>query len=683
MRVFLTVIALMMAWAPAAMADSDLAKFESPLVRCADLSPAGPALTCGTDALLAGHAEIGPSGAIEVEVAGAAADASYDVLLRAVTGGTQLFLGTLATDAAGNGELKVVGPFTAGTVGAGDIVLIRLGVVQFVSGFQVAATADKKGENENEDEDEAGFQAALVRCADVTVPAALVGCGTDPLLAGEAEIDAEGNVEVEVAGATPNASYTVVFRSLNGAPPVTLGTLSTDGAGNGELEVSGAFAPDAVRAGAVVLQRTGLDQFVTGFRVLGIRPRKLEAAVVRCADVTQPGTLDPCGTDSLETGHLQVRLDGRIKAEIVHAVPRSSYTLVLRSLDGSTDLVLGTLATNPAGNGQLKVSGAFIPSDVGAGTFVFRREDADQFVSGFRVHGKHTRRFEAGLVRCADVNQPAPALACGSDPLLTGDASIRGDGRVTVEVVAAMPSESYDVVLRSMTGTELALGTLATDAAGNGRLRLDGAFASGDIGSGNLVLIRAGVDQFVTGFRVQAADVPDAHWAKPSIEGLFVSRITRGCAEDPLLYCPDASVNRAQMAVFLLRGRHGAGFQPAPATGRFGDVAMGYWAAAWIEALAGEGLTAGCGGPQFCPDAPVSRAEMAVFLLRARHGADYVPPTPTGLFGDVPASHWAAAWIEALAGEGITAGCQPGTYCPEAPVTRAQMAVFLLRAFGP
>jgi hypothetical protein len=45
-------------------------------------------------------------------------------------------------------------------------------------------------------------------------------------------------------------------------------------------------------------------------------------------------------------------------------------------------------------------------------------------------------------------------------------------------------------------------------------------------------------------------------------------------------------------------------------------------------------------------------------------------------------NYWAAAWIEQLAAEGITAGCGNGNYCPEAPVTRDQMAVFLVRTFG-
>jgi hypothetical protein len=52
-------------------------------------------------------------------------------------------------------------------------------------------------------------------------------------------------------------------------------------------------------------------------------------------------------------------------------------------------------------------------------------------------------------------------------------------------------------------------------------------------------------------------------------------------------------------------------------------------------------------------------------------------------FVDVPVSHFFFRWIEALAASGITAGCGPGpAFCPDNPVTRAQMAVFLSVALG-
>ena len=75
---------------------------------------------------------------------------------------------------------------------------------------------------------------------------------------------------------------------------------------------------------------------------------------------------------------------------------------------------------------------------------------------------------------------------------------------------------------------------------------------------------------------------------------------------------------------------------------------------------------------------------MAVFLLRSEHGASYSPPAvgvSTG-FNDVSPAYWAAAWIKQLVTEGITAGCGNGNYCPESPVTRSQMAVFLVRTFN-
>jgi hypothetical protein len=113
----------------------------------------------------------------------------------------------------------------------------------------------------------------------------------------------------------------------------------------------------------------------------------------------------------------------------------------------------------------------------------------------------------------------------------------------------------------------------------------------------------------------------------------------------------------------------------------FGDVPTDSWAWSYVEALATAGLTNGCAPGQYCPGNPVSRGEMAVFLERGLRGPALTPPAPTGtVFTDVPASYWAAGWIEQLAADGITRGCAPGRYCPGNPVSRGEMAVFLLRA---
>ncbi|MBL0344333.1 S-layer homology domain-containing protein [Candidatus Villigracilis affinis] len=75
----------------------------------------------------------------------------------------------------------------------------------------------------------------------------------------------------------------------------------------------------------------------------------------------------------------------------------------------------------------------------------------------------------------------------------------------------------------------------------------------------------------------------------------------------------------------------------------FADVPSDHWARSWIETLYAAGITSGCGTNPltFCPNAPVTRAEMAVFLERGMNGAAYNPPAATGtVFTDIPADFW-------------------------------------------
>lgn len=182
------------------------------------------------------------------------------------------------------------------------------------------------------------------------------------------------------------------------------------------------------------------------------------------------------------------------------------------------------------------------------------------------------------------------------------------------------------------------------------------------------------------------ADVPMSFWARSHIHAIYRAGVTSGCGSDPLVYCPASVVTRAQTAVFLGVAGHPAGFTPPLPTGTlFADVPASYWAAAWIEQLWADGLTAGCAPDplRYCPDLPLSRAEMSVFLLTAKHGSAYQPPPATGLlFTDVPIDYWAAPWIEQLAAEGITAGCALDMFCPGDIVDRAQMAVFLVATYS-
>jgi hypothetical protein len=178
-------------------------------------------------------------------------------------------------------------------------------------------------------------------------------------------------------------------------------------------------------------------------------------------------------------------------------------------------------------------------------------------------------------------------------------------------------------------------------------------------------------------------DVPPSHPFYTYVEKIAAAGITGGCGG--AYFCPDASVTRAQMAVFLLKAKLGSSHVPPAATGQvFADVPAGSFAAAWVEELASLGVTSGCGGGNYCPNAAVTRRQMATFLLKTKLGSSYVPPSPTGVFADVPMGDATAPWIEELYALTVTGGCltNPLRYCPDSPNTRGQMAVFLVKTFG-
>src|SRR5205085_88006 len=106
---------------------------------------------------------------------------------------------------------------------------------------------------------------------------------------------------------------------------------------------------------------------------------------------------------------------------------------------------------------------------------------------------------------------------------------------------------------------------------------------------------------------------------------------------------------------------------PTPATQRFSDVPPTRFGYAYIDDFAKRGITSGCGGGSYCPDAPVTREQMAVFIERALGVSN--PPIPAmQRFLDVPSTRFGYAFIDDFATRGITSGCGGGNYCPDAPV---------------
>jgi hypothetical protein len=189
----------------------------------------------------------------------------------------------------------------------------------------------------------------------------------------------------------------------------------------------------------------------------------------------------------------------------------------------------------------------------------------------------------------------------------------------------------------------------------------------------------------------------------PYVEALVRQGVTLGCSTTPPMYCPQSSITRAQMAVFLCKA---AGKQPLNrGLPTFADVPTRHWAYGHVERLAdaaswsGTPPTGGCRvvgtTKYYCPNDPVTREQMAKFLCVA--AGKTAMPSCSGKFCDVPSGNPFCAFIERLTDApswpgsvAVTSGCAcpsgyaPGCkcYCPKANVTRGQIAVFLVRAFG-
>ncbi len=152
-------------------------------------------------------------------------------------------------------------------------------------------------------------------------------------------------------------------------------------------------------------------------------------------------------------------------------------------------------------------------------------------------------------------------------------------------------------------------------------------------------------------------DVPGVDIFHIYVENVFRLGITAGCGGGN--YCRNENVKRKQMAVFLLKAKLDATHIPPACTGTvFTDVpCTGGLFDPWIEELAALQITGGCGGGAFCPENPVRRDQMAVFLLKAEEGSGYTPPDCASLFGDVVCPGLFTNWIEELYNRGVTGGC--------------------------
>jgi hypothetical protein len=190
--------------------------------------------------------------------------------------------------------------------------------------------------------------------------------------------------------------------------------------------------------------------------------------------------------------------------------------------------------------------------------------------------------------------------------------------------------------------------------------------ASGDASASNPVVL-TGTD-FVAGATVEIGGIAavGVDVTGPTSASAETPALTPGTLNDVTLVNPDTQSATLYAGWFA----------------DFVDVPQADIFHAYVETIFRNGITAGCTGGNYCRDASVTRAQMAVFLLKSKFGAAHVPPACANVFTDVICPSLFADWIEELYALGVTGGCQssPLAYCPNNAVTRAQMAVFLLKA---
>ena len=346
----------------------------------------------------------------------------------------------------------------------------------------------------------------------------------------------------------------------------------------------------------------------------------------------------------------------------------------------------------------------------------------------------------SGLNLCAGADAVFSVTAAGQDPLsfqwrrngvpLSNGGRISGADTDALTISATIPGDSddYDVVVtdgvgQSLTSTEATLlvspapaapvitapesvavastsnaasvvanagsiwnWTLTGGTITGGQGTSQVTFDAGPAGTTMLLSVtetNAGCTSPVASFTIQVdfLDVPPGDPFHDYVISVARAGITAGCGAGN--YCRNNPVTRGQMAVFLLKSKYGSSYIPPACTGVFDDVTCPSTFANWIEQLFAEGITAGCGTDLYCPDDPVTRQQMAVFILRTENGSAYDPPACTGIFDDVVCPSPFADWIEKLYADAVTGGCatDPLRYCPTSANTRGQMAVFLTKAF--
>lgn len=305
----------------------------------------------------------------------------------------------------------------------------------------------------------------------------------------------------------------------------------------------------------------------------------------------------------------------------------------------------------------------------------------------------------------------ATSVTSGSFFMLAGD--FNGDGRTDLAISNSIQN---NVAILPGTGPgqmqTITFGPLSDVAFGKPPFELTAAASSGlpvsyfsstpltcTVSAGTVAIVGTGgcsITAIQTGnssfgaappitqrFAVHFSDIAPSDYYASAVDLLAQYGITAGCGSGD--FCASSTATRAEAAIFLVRAVYGGDNFIARATPYFTDVQPGDFGFRWIQKLFELGITAGCGNGTFCPDNSLTRDEAAILIIRVRLGVALAGRVPsftystTPFFTDVPASDFAFPWVQRMKQENITSGCAATAYCPNSPVTRGEMAIFMMR----
>lgn len=167
-------------------------------------------------------------------------------------------------------------------------------------------------------------------------------------------------------------------------------------------------------------------------------------------------------------------------------------------------------------------------------------------------------------------------------------------------------------------------------------------------------------------------DIQDADWYAQAAAYVQTKGWMNGMGDGS--FQPQGTMTRGMLAAVLYRA---AGSPPSTAGLYFEDIYAGTWYADAVVWCGDMGIVTGTDSLHFSPELPVTREQLALMLWRL---AGWPPPSQTAIFVDgAQISAWSRAGVDWACQAGIITGKADGTFAPQAPATRAEVAQMLMR----